>query len=418
VSSTSGRKPSKGRFEIESDVSQEMERHTPVATESRRRRIEKQDATATDAGTNAGTVARLPWSLQPSLLVFLGSVFFAMTWIGFQNPEGGFHQGMKYWPWELFRADLAQGGAIVFAWDAYRAVALIGAVLTLLLLVLSLLRSSRARGVAVGIAAAVSLSLFWQDLPTLQLGSLWALPLSAALLAGAVLGRDGRLGREGSRWPIFALLLLVLGLLFVPTVGTATYAPGALDFAAPFQDVISGTVPLGLDRLWSTDGVHAIGLVLLLVLGILTLVGARGRWTLWTGPLLVLLTAFGPIIARWVFDAPAAPEGTLDLVHLLAGFEWTILLGAFVIVLAAVLSWSGLGGRWTVGAAGVGLGILFLIVTSRYFVAGLESSTGFTPFFAGAARAAPWLGAALGALLAPLAAAVIDQHQVPEVPDR
>ena len=95
-----------------------------------------------------------------------------------------------------------------------------------------------------------------------------------------------------------------------------------------------------------------------------------------------------------------------------------MLLGVAVIVLAAVLGWADLlAGRWTAGAAGVGLGILFLVVTSRYFVAGLETSTGFTPFYAGAGRAALWLGPALGAFLAPLAAAVIDQYQPPETED-
>jgi hypothetical protein len=213
---------------------------------------------------------------------------------------------------------------------------------------------------------------------------------------------------------------LLAGLLFFPRAGEAWagYNPLAFDVLRPLgvfielpgKDMPTPDVGAGLARIWSVDGLHAIGLGLLTLVGIVTLFGLRGRWTLWTVTLLVLLTALLPILATHVADAPLAEAGTTDLLSLVGTTGWTLLFALTLILLAGLLSLLGVGGPWTVGVAGVGLGTLTLVVASRYYVMGLASNPDAAPFWAGLAGAAIWLGPGLGAMLAPLAAGVVDQQ--------
>ena len=387
-----------------------VERRTPVARDdasgrrARRRRPAEEPAPVVER-------ADLPWPLAPGLLVFLGAVLVAAAWLGYQNPYAPAAGDLKVWPWELFRSNLAQGGSPVFRWDAAGAIAFGGAVLAVTYLVLALLRPSRGRTIALLATAGAGIALFWRDVASAAgAGGIpgWATPVAAALLAGAVVRRDGRQASHGSRWLVFALLLLLAGLLFFPLPQTAGYDARALDLAAPFQELANGTRAIGTDRIWSTDGIFVIGLAALLVVGLVTLFGLRGAWTTPLVVLLVLLAAFGPILGRVLFGLGAATEEPSDLLRAVGEVGWTTLAACGVILLAGLLSFLGLGGRWTMGAAGVGLGLLVLGVTGRLALEGLATPDAPHPFFAALGRAALWLGPLAGAFLAPLAAAVVD----------
>lgn len=395
-------------FDLE-DEARPVERHTPVAREEdgerRGRRRTREEAPA-PAPADA-----LPWALRPGLLVLLGAALVGLAWIGYNNPYAPADGTMAYWPWELFRADLDQGGGVIFVWDRFRAVALAGAVLAVVLLVLSVLRSGRARGAALLAVSGLGLALFWRDIAVVAEAHGvrgWAIPVAAALLAGAIIGRDGRRASVGGRWLLLALLLLLAGLLFWPLSERTTYAAQAFDLAAPFQALLRGDLALGLDRLWSTDGLHVGGLALLVVLALVALFGLRGRWTTPVAVLLLLVAALGPIAGRTLLGLEVPKGNPGDLLHVLAGAEWTALAACAAILLAGLLSFLGLGGRWTMGLAGAALGVLVLVVTGRYALDGIDTSNVAEPFFAAASRAALWLGPLMGAFLAPLAAAGID----------
>jgi hypothetical protein len=409
---------------FELDAEPDGDRATPVARErpTRRRGGRRRPAKeAPDEARDDAPVGVLPWVLRPGLLILLGALLLAVAWIGYQNPHVNVNQEMPYWPWHLFRANLDQGGAPVFLWDRHRAVALGGAVLVVFLVVASLLRAGKGRSAAVLAAAGASAALFWRDigqfqaLPAFDLRGavpilVWAGPVAAALLAGAVVGRDGLRGSRGSRWMLSGLLVVLAGTLFFPLAGSTAYDAPLLHVATPIRHLVDGTTAIGFDRLWSTDGIHAVGVVLLLLLGVVTLLGLRGPWTTPVATVLVLLTAAGPVVADALVGASRAEPATADLLQELAMPGWVALAACGVVLVAGLVSLLGLGGRWTMGVAGVALGLLALDVTCRVAFAGVETAHGLDPAFAAASRAALWLGPALGALLAPLGAALVDQH--------
>lgn len=393
-------------FDLETQA-EPVERRTPVArTSGKRRRTQP----PTEDATPAGEAASLPWPLRPGWLLVLGALLLAVAWLGRQNPYANINL-MPYWPWDLFRANLDQGGEVVFLWDRFRAFALGGAVLIVALLVVAVFRAGRARAAGALAAAGAGLALFWRDLSLVFAeGNIrsWAIPVAAALLAGAVVGRDGRTAARGPNGLILALVLVLAGVLFFPLPGLDTYDADAFAIATPFQQLASGELGAGLDRLWSGDGLHVVGLVLLLILGLLTLFGLRGPWTTPVAVGLLLATALAPLLGHAVLGFEAPDNQEADLLRSLGGLGWTALAASAVILLAGLVSALGLGGRWTMGVAGTALGILVLVVTSRYALVGLETSQVKLPFFAAALRAEVWLGPLMGAFFAPLAAALVD----------
>jgi len=332
----------------------------------------------------------------------------AVWWLGFTNPVKGLIGSPGCWPWELFRAHLAAGGAPVFAWDLVRSIAVAGAFFILFWLVLAILQGSRRRGGAVLVGVGLGADAFqtWdRDLLTL------AVFVTAAAAAGATLARhDG--GRRRARGVLIVALLLLAGALFVPlpVPASAGWAPQAQGISIPFVSAVRGELPFaGPDRLVTTDTLHALLLTLLLVVGILALFGALGRGALARlAAILVIAIAVAPLLAARLFGLADGRPTTPDLLAVLSDPGWLGLFYAGLLLLAGLASSLGLGRRGAAWLAGIALFLLVFDVGAASYRDGVKSVLSTQPDADGLIYVARFLAISMGAFLLPLAAGILD----------
>ncbi len=391
-------------FEVEPEAgSLPVERKTPVSRPplptSRR-----------GARTEAESVPPLPLALRPTSLLVVGFVLAVLTWLGYQNPFSNVNQPMPYWPWDLFRSNLAGGGGLSFTWDAYRSVGLVGGLVVLGFLVLAIARSGPRRAVAIWVFVVIAAVLYWPD-PERDIGFPWevASVLAAAFGAGAVLRARG--GRVRERALLVAGAIALLALLLLPRIDESTWSPLGWTAVRPIVEVVTGSRPVGFDHLLTTaSGLQLVGLALLFVAGVVGLLGLGGRWLGAATIAVAVLTAFAPPLAAHAFGIPAAPDSAAlpDLVSFTSQPRWLADLGLALAAVGTLLALVRVRPGVAVGAAGLAVWILAVVAATTAYRLGVEGTRNSSVFFGGLLPGSLWLGAGLGLVIAPIAAALVD----------
>lgn len=266
------------------------------------------DLPRTSLADGDGTSSRAASLLGPAFLV-LGAVGMIVVWLGGMNPEFG--ALAKAWPWELFRGET---GRPAFVWSPHHAFALVVPVLALLLLVAALLRPGRGRGIFVLTVIAIALCAFPPQTNR-------ALVAFGGLLVGLLAAGIWVQARRPARGLVVAGLCLVLGYLFAPLPPMQQGSEPAPDIYASMAHLVMSP-PDGADvgDLLLTPFAWGTGTAALLaVLGLLSLLGLRGRWSAGLGIILVVLFVLAQAILRFR-DGYTQPSYGLEPFQAAVGF--------------------------------------------------------------------------------------------------
>lgn len=263
---------------------------------ARRRRAERGAATPRKEKSRSVEEGGVPFLFAPGFLLLVGAVVLAVLWAGglfVASPEG--------WPWESFRGEGGEGWT--FGWTPTHVLTVVGAALTLFVLVAALFPSTRGRGASLLVVAGLGLVLLSPHVT----GETYLLFLGAGFLGvagGTVIAKGGWGGGRGLA--LIAVLLLA-AVLFFPHVTTGTeYQSTAWDLG---QQLVGGEdQPSFGEVIQRPNSALILMLCVLLALALLVWLGAGGGWTVWVGGLALLIGVAAPLVLAYLKVTPAEGE--------------------------------------------------------------------------------------------------------------
>jgi hypothetical protein len=285
---------------------------------------------------------RTPVGLVATICLALGALLTICLWLGQLNPNFGVLANL--WPWQLFH-ETPDGGAIAFVWDRYRAFALCVPVFGLAYLCAAIARPGRWRG------AFTLFITFLAFISFLQEGAeeyFLAGMAAAALLAGAVIAREGVRGGQGGRGLVFVGLVLVAGQLFfpfprLPSQEMEGREVSSTEYRAMFQSLRlvverpEGTT-LG-DAIKDPAFAVVLSMSLIFLLGLASLLGMGGRWMAGSGAILLFVLTLAPVALIFVrgYGTPPATQTPVEAGFALVASWLQSRFGAFLLPLGAAM---------------------------------------------------------------------------------